>query len=265
MKRSTNPLSLPRLIGMVHLAPLPGSPRFDGERKALRERALRDAELYQRCGFDAILVENYGDLPFHKESVPPYTVAEMSALCCALRHAVDLPLGVQVLRNDAAAALSVAAASGASFVRVNVHCGSMHTDQGLIEGRAHETLRLRRALDAEHIAIFADVFVKHATPPPGVRFEHALRDTVERGLADAVIVSGSGTGEEVDGDRLRLASEHSPRPVYVGSGARISQLAELLRYSHGVIVGTAVKQEGRTSAPVDEQRCRDFATAFREA
>ncbi len=71
---------------------------------------------------------------------------------------------MNVLRNDALAALGVAVAAGADFIRVNVHTGAMLTDQGIIQGEADQTLRMRRYLNAERIQIFADVLVKHAVP-----------------------------------------------------------------------------------------------------
>ena len=148
------------VIGMVHLLPLPGSPRA----RALgdvRAAALADARTLARGGVDAVLVENYGDVPFTGAAVEPQVVAVMSVIAAEVRAATGLPVGINVLRNDAHSAVAVALASGASFIRVNVHVGSAETDQGHIDGKAHDTLRFRKAVGAE-VAIFADVFVKHA-------------------------------------------------------------------------------------------------------
>ena len=117
-------------------------------------------------------------------------------MAVAVREIADstsLPVGVNVLRNDAEAALAVAAAAGGRFIRVNVHVGSMFTDQGLLTGEAYKTLRKREALGLP-VLILADVMVKHATPPPGLTLESAARDCWFRGLADALIVTGSETG-----------------------------------------------------------------------
>src|SRR5690606_2253475 len=157
----------PVIIGMVHLLPLPGAPRWAGSLDEVRERALADARALEAGGVDGIIVENFGDAPFHPDAVPAETIAAMTALTTGVVRAVGLPVGVNVLRNDAAAALAVAAAAGARFIRVNVHTGAMLTDQGWITGRAHETLRLRARI-APTVAIAADVLVKHATPPPGL-------------------------------------------------------------------------------------------------
>jgi membrane complex biogenesis BtpA family protein len=157
--------SIPALVGVIHLRPLPGSPRFEGDLGAVVASAARDARLLADAGFDGIMVEYFGDAPFVPGKVAPITVAAMTACALAVRaEARGAALGINVLRNDAEAALSIAVASGAQLVRVNVHTGARVTDQGVIEGRAHETLRLRRALDASAIRLLCDVDVKHSAP-----------------------------------------------------------------------------------------------------
>ena len=158
------PLSRP-VVGMVHLLPLPGAPGWGGPLGKVVARAVEEARILSEEGMDGVMVENYGDIPFHPGAVPPETVAAMAVVVRAVMEAVEVPVGVNVLRNDAHGALAVAAATGARFIRVNVHTGAMWTDQGLIQGRAHETLRLRRTL-APGVAILADVLVKHSTLPP---------------------------------------------------------------------------------------------------
>jgi len=189
------------VVGMVHLPPLPGAPQADGGLGAVLERAVADARALEAGGADGVLVENFGDAPFHPDDVPKHTVAAMTRAATAVADAVEVPLGVNVLRNDAEAALSVAAAAGGEFVRVNVHAGARVTDQGVLEGRAHETLRLREALDAD-VAVWADVDVKHSAPLGEASVAGELRDVRERGLADAVVVSGPATGESVAGSTL---------------------------------------------------------------
>ena len=129
------------VIGMVHLRALPGAPTYGGSVEAIRTAALRDAEALQIGGASALLVENYFDAPFYPNRVPAHTVAHMTAIASALRQRVDLPLGVNVLRNDGRAALAVAHAAGADFIRVNVLVGARMTDQGILEGRAHRAAR----------------------------------------------------------------------------------------------------------------------------
>jgi membrane complex biogenesis BtpA family protein len=196
------------VVGMVHLLPLPGSPRWAGSMEAVVRRAVADARALAAGPVDALLVENYGDVPFLPGPVPAETVAALAAAVAAVRDAADRPVGVNVLRNDAAAALAIAAATGCRFIRVNVHTGSMFTDQGLIHGQAGPTLRARARL-APDVAILADVMVKHAAPPPGLDLGRAARDAWDRGLADALVVS-SRTGSPTPPSSWAAASRPPP-------------------------------------------------------
>lgn len=246
------------VIGMVHLPPLPGAPGCSGSMKEVEARAVSDARALDDGGLNGLLVENFADTPFHPGPVPPETVAAMGRIVSAVTAAVSIPVGVNVLRNDARAALGVAVAAGARFIRVNVHAGVMYTDQGVVEGRAHETLRLRSALGAE-VAILADVHVKHATPPPRQPIEDAARDLWERAGADGLIVSGTGTGRPTDPDRLRAVRTAVPdAPLWIGSGATAGSLAELLPVCDGMIVGSALQANGKAGGGVDTARISAF-------
>ena len=151
------------IIGMVHLLPLPGSPRWSGDLPAVLRHARGDAEALASGGVHGVIVENFGDVPLRKGRVEPWTVAAMTLAVKEVQAVSDVPIGINVLRNDAVSVLAIAYATGAQFIRVNVHTGAVLADEGIIEGRAPETLGLRRELGAD-IKIFADVFVKHAVP-----------------------------------------------------------------------------------------------------
>lgn len=253
------------LIGVVHLRPLPGAPRHVGDMDAMVKAAVADARAYASGGADAVVVENFGDVPFTKGAVPPETIAAMAVAGTAVRQAMKLPLGFNVLRNDAHAALALCAACRGAFVRVNVHCGAMLTDQGVIEGKAFETLRLRRLL-APDALILADVHVKHAAPLAAIPIEIAARDTLERGLADALIVSGTGTGVAADlrdVERVRAACPEAA--ILLGSGVTAENVLDYLRVADGVIVGTSLKRPGGVRQPVDERRVAALARAMTRA
>lgn len=252
------------LVGMVHLLPLPGSPGWGGSMEAVIERAVADAGAIAEGGMDALLVENYGDVPFRPESVEPWTVAALTLAVSAVRTAASpLPIGVNVLRNDAMAALGVAAATGASFVRVNVHTGTMLTDQGVLQGRADRTLRARRALEAP-VAILADVHVKHAVPPAGAALEDAAADARLRGLADVLVVSGARTGGAADPDRIRRVADAVPgTPVWVGSGVTPDDVASMLEVADGAIVGSALHRDGVAGRGVERERVERLVRAVR--
>jgi membrane complex biogenesis BtpA family protein len=249
------------IIGMVHLGPLleRGVKLADVEEAARRDaRALVDAQV------DALMIENFGDRPFYPDAVPAHTIAAMTRCILAVSAvATGLPLGVNVLRNDARSAIAIAAATEAAMVRVNVHIGSAVTDQGLIHGQAHDTVRLRRTL-APATRIWADVRVKHAAPLAERPVHEEAEELTERGEADALIVSGQRTGGATDPERLRIVREAVGCPVIVGSGASLEQLEALLPVCDGLIVGSSLKVGGEVLAPVDPARARRFVEGVRE-
>jgi uncharacterized protein len=254
-------LPAPALIGVIHLQPLPGSPAHLLDMDEIIARAVADGAAIKQAGFDAAIVENFGDTPFPHEAIPPASLAAMAVAADRVRRETGLKIGINALRNDPRSGLGIAVATGASFIRVNVHTGVYATDQGFIEGRADETLRYRKQLGAR-VAIFADVNVKHATPISQPDIGQAAKDTAYRGMADVLIVTGVATGEPASMDQLRTVKQAVPdRRLFVGSGAMVETVAELLSVADGVIVGTGIKPGGDTSRPIDVDIARAFAHA----
>jgi hypothetical protein len=250
-------------VGVVHLPPLPGSARggASGELPALLGAACRDAASWAAGGAEALVVENFGDAPFRKDAVEPHVVAAMTVAVTRIKSASGLPVGVNVLRNDVLAAVSVAAMTGARFVRANVYVGAALTDQGVIEGRAAEVQDLVRRLGAL-VDIWADVDVKHAAPIAQRPIGDLAEDAVERGLAAAVIVTGRATGQPASIADLQAVRAAVPRaPIFVGSGATAETLPTMLAVADGAIVGTAAKAGGIVSNPVDVARVRALVAA----
>jgi len=244
------------LIGMIHLPPLAGSVRYRQQgTKPVVDAALRDLYALQTGGVDAVLVENMGDAPF-AIGAPRETLAMMAVVVDRLAAKAEVPVGVNVLRNDPAAAMSIAAATGACFIRVNVFAGVAFSDQGIIEGCARELLRLRLELGTE-TKILADVHVKHAAHL--TTLEEAAIDAARNG-PDALIVSGIGTGRPADPESVQTAKAVAGLPVLVGSGIRIDNLSRY-RDADGFIVGTVLKKDGRLGGAVDVERVRALAEA----
>lgn len=231
---------------------------------AVERWALTDAAAYLEGGADALVVENFGDGPFFAGAVPCDTVAAMGVIARAVvQQAGAVPVGINMLRNDAAAALAVAVASGASFVRVNVLSGAMVTDQGLIQSQAAQLLRQRRLLGAEAVALLADVLVKHAYPLAPQPIAEAVEDTLQRACADGVIVSGVATGAAPKLEHLQQArSAARGAPVFIGSGCDLNNAAELAAHADGVIVASSLKRDGVLANPVDPLRVRQLRQAL---
>jgi len=250
------------VFGMVHLLPLPGAPLFRGSIDEVIDAALRDARAIHEGGCDGVVIENFGDKPFYRGRVPAETVAAMTRAISDVAREVKLPVGVNVLRNDALAALAVAAAAGAAFIRVNIHTGAMLTDQGIIEGEAADTLRLRARL-APEVMIFADHLVKHAAPLAPYDPVQSAKDLRLRGLADALIVTGAETGAAPDASRLAmLADAVGDAPLLIGSGLS-DENASLFAAADGAIVGTAMKVDADVARPVDVRRVERIVRAFK--
>ena len=227
------------IIGMIHLPPLPGSPNSRMSMDELLEYARSEARTLEEAGVEAAIVENLGDYPFYKDEVPAVTVAAMTLLVREVVKSSSLTVGVNILRNACSQALSVAHVAGAKFIRCNVLNGVYATDQGLIEGRGYEVLRLRRYLNAD-VKIFADVHVKHAFPLYNVPIDVAAQDLAERGGADAVIVSGIRSPVPPELEKVKLVkSAVKDKPVLVGSGISLSNYKDYCRVADGLIVGEA--------------------------
>jgi membrane complex biogenesis BtpA family protein len=246
------------VIGMIHLPPLAGAPRFDSSRR-IHDLVLPDAQALATGGVHGLMMENFGDVPFYPGRVPASVVAQMTALAVDIRRRFPaLPLGINVLRNDGLSALAIAHAVGAQFIRVNILCGARLADQGLIQAIAHDLLRERAVLQAD-VKIFADVDVKHSAPLAKVSLADEVEDTLHRGLADALIVSGAGTGKATDPTHLvDVRAAAGDAPIFVGSGVSLQNIHHYLPYADGFIIGTAFKRDGDPANPVDVQKVREI-------
>lgn len=254
------------LIGVVHLLPLPGAPDYDGKGiQAICDRALKDASAYAKAGFDGLIVENHGDIPFAKPAdIGPETAAHMAVAAERIRRETALPMGINVLANAALHALAVASASGAAFIRVNQWANAYIANEGLIEGAAPEAMRYRSRLQARNIRIFADAHVKHGA--------HALvqdrplaelvRD-VEFFNADVVIATGQRTGHAADLDYIRSFKKATSLPTLVGSGVTADNVNDILAIVDGVIVASSLKVGGVWWNPVDPRAAKRLVARAR--
>ena len=256
------------VIGMVHCQPLPGAPGWAGGRlDPIVDAARRDAQALLEGGVDGLIVENMWDQPFRAgPRIAPESIAAQAVVARAVRAMTDLPLGVNVVHNGGTALLGIALAAGADFMRVCMFTGAGVWDAGAWdEGCAADLMRRRADLGAQAIRVFADVDKKHSVRFPGVDLSTHVEWTRYFG-ADALIVSGRMTGDAPDLAKVREARELAGQtPLLVGSGATAENVGAFLRFADGVIVGTSLKEDGRSESPVDFERVLRFVAAAREA
>jgi membrane complex biogenesis BtpA family protein len=223
--------------------------------------------MLSKAGFHAVVLENFGDVPFYKDCVPPETVASMSVIAAAVRQAVRCPVGINVLRNDARSALAIASVTDCEFIRVNVLSGVAAADQGILEGNAAFLLRERERLGARPL-IFADAQVKHARTLSNDDVGGAIHDLASRSMADAAVVTGAATGKAAELSHVEQASRAARDagiPLYLGSGVSRKNVAQFRKLVDGVIISSDLRQGGRAGAPLDAARVRDFVKSFEKA
>lgn len=254
------------VIGMIHLAALPGTPRSRLSVDRICDQAAAEARLLARAGFDALLIENMHDTPYLMAGHGPELTAAMTAAAIAVRAAApSLPLGIQVLARANREALACALASGASFIRCENFVFAQVADEGLMpQAEAGPLLRYRRAIGAEHIRIFCDIDKKHASHAITSDLDLAAwAEAAEFFGADGVIVTGLATGKEASEDDLAAVRAATDLPVLVGSGVNPDNAAAMFRHADALIVGSWYKKGGRWDAPPDERRARELIKACR--
>lgn len=251
------------MIGVVGFLALPGSVAYSGTtREEFIRRAVADAQAYAMAGFDALMIQNVGDLPVDAE-VGPETVAWLSALGTAIRNAVDLPLGVCVLKNDGLASLAIAQAIGAVFVRVKVWVGAMVGAEGIVQGTARKVLQYRRAIQAENISIFVDIHDRTGIPLAGMTLEETVHEALWFGKAEGLVITGRSEAETLEW--LQRVKRVAPDvPLWAGGGATPANMKKILEVADGVIVATAAKVDGQLLNPVDRQAAEALIAAAGE-
>ena len=256
------------LIGMIHCPAFPGAPRYRGAaREEILSRCLRDAERLIAGGMHGLLVENHGDIPFCKpQDIGQETAAFMSVVCDRISREFDVPMGINVLANAPITAFAVAAASGATFIRVNQWANAYVANEGFMEGRAAEALRYRSSLRADHIRVFADCHVKHGSHAiVADRSVSELARDVAFFDADAVIATGQRTGDGAALEEIETLRSATHLPVLAGSGVTPATVVPILERVDAVIVGSALKEGGVWWNPVDAARAASFVEAARPA
>ena len=180
------------VIGMVHLLPLPGSPRYGGSMRAVFEAALRDLKALEGAGVKAAIIENFGDVPYGTEN-EFITLACMTSVAAQLRERTTMKLGINVQYNCAVEEWGMAYASGANFIRVEAFVETRVGTHGITYPAAPALMREKGRYPAPTL-LFCDVNTKHTEPLVPVPIADSIHEAIEEG-ADALIVTGVVTGQ----------------------------------------------------------------------
>ncbi len=244
---------------MIHLMALPGTPKFNNNINEIIDSALQELETYSKANIDAFAIENMHDIPYLKNDVGHEVSSIMSIIAHEIKRQSSKPCGIQVLSSANKAAIAIAKNTGLDFIRAEGFVFGHVADEGYIDANAGELLRYRKAIDAEHIAVYTDIKKKHSS--------HALTadvDIVETAktaayfLSDGLIVTGTSTGVEADNNEIKAIKKACTIPVFVGSGVTIDNVEHYLSSADALIVGSYFKKDGYWANALDTDKIARF-------
>ena len=250
------------VIGMVQLDALATSAPYRGEGLAsVLDAALAEARVLAENGVDALMAQNLGDIPVALKATREQ-VAWMTRIASDIRATFGLPVGLNMLENDAAAMMAAASAAGADFIRVKIYVGAMTTPFGVETARAHEAIKARNALAADNVAIFADVHDRTGVPIASGGFLEDVEFALRLGRADGLVLTGRSYSETRD--LVRAVKREYPRaPVLVGGGVTQQNIREVLSLADGAIVSTSLKNSGSAVGRLDPVKVKEFMAEAR--
>ncbi|HCW77028.1 MAG TPA: BtpA family membrane complex biogenesis protein [Candidatus Marinimicrobia bacterium] len=252
------------IIGMVHVQALPGTPRHNQSLKNIVETAVNEAKILVDNGIHSVMLENMHDVPYLNRIVGPEIIAAMTAVAVAVRKAVKVPLGIQILAGANQAALAVALAANFQFIRAEGFVFGHMADEGYMDSDAGELLRYRKSIGAEQIAIYTDIKKKHSAHT--ITSDVSLAETAKAAeffLSDGLIVTGTATGSPTDPDDLKAVRAATNLPVLVGSGVTPENIQTVAPFADGFIVGSYFKKDGYWENGVDGERVRALCQEMR--
>lgn len=246
-----------KIIGMVHCLPLPGTLAYDGDMDRVYTQALADAQTLAQAGVGALIVENQNDVPM-RATLSAEQFAALAAVASRVREHVTIPVGIDAAFCDWEAALAIAVAVQADFIRCAVFVDTVMTAAGEIAPCCADVVRYRKQLAAGGILLFCDVQVKHSyMVVDSIPITASAKMAAENG-ADAIIVTGTTTGEAAPIDIIRQVRDTVNLPILVGSGFSEANAHQQLAYIDGAIVGSSLKEGGVLTNPVDLARTKQL-------
>ncbi len=254
-----------KLIAMVHVLPLPGTPRYGGSVQNIIDKALEEAEIYRNAGVDAIMIENMHDVPYLKREVGHEISTMMALIAEKIKSATKLPVGMQILAGANIAAISAAHTAGIDFIRAEGFVFGHVADEGFFESDAGELMRYRKKIGAEKIRVFTDIKKKHSSH--SITADTSVVETAKAAeffITDGVIITGSATGEATSIVDIVEVKKNVKCPVLIGSGLTTENIEKYFNFADGFIVGSYFKRDGYWANEIDTSRVNKFVEKFNE-
>lgn len=230
---------------MIHVRALPGTPRHVLTTTQIIEEALKEAEIYERAGVNAIIIENMHDLPYLKEGVGHEISTMMSLIAYQIKQRTNLIVGIQILAGANMEAIAAAKSANADFIRAEGFVYGHLADEGLMDAQAGQLLRYRKQVVADHIAIFTDIKKKHSSH--AITQDIGLLNTAKAAqffLSDGVIITGGHTSEAPCVEELKTLKDRLNIPIILGSGITKENIADYLPLCDAMIIGSYFKEDG---------------------
>lgn len=251
-------------IGMVHTLPLPGTYGNTCGMEEIIRRAVADAITLEKTGFDALIVENVNDAPYHKEGMTVQQIAAMAIITKKVREAVSIEVGIDACGDHIAGIEIANIVGGVSFVRIPTFVDVRVGVTGIDLPNGAEAVLKRMEVHAEQVQIFADIQVKHTYGLcESIPIEQSAVWAVAS-HADAIIVTGITTGAETPLETISRVKKVVNIPVVVGSGASVKNVNAQYQICDGAIVGSCLKENGDLCNPVVEKRAVEFIAAVKQ-
>ncbi len=254
-----------KLIAMVHVLPLPGTPKYGGSVQNIIDKALEEAEIYRNAGVDAIMIENMHDVPYLKREVGHEISTMMALIAEKIKSTTKLPVGMQILAGANIAAISAAHTAGIDFIRAEGFVFGHVADEGFFESDAGELMRYRKKIGAEKIQVFTDIKKKHSSH--SITADTSVVETAKAAeffITDGVIITGSATGEAASVVDIVEVKKNVNCPVLIGSGLTTENIEKYFNFADGFIVGSYFKRDGYWANEIDTSRVNKFVEKFNE-
>jgi len=249
------------LVGMIHVLALPGTPGNKDSVQEIIDKAIEEAKVFKKLGFNTVMIENMHDIPYTKIVGPE--ISTLMAIIGKEIKKLDLFCGVQILAGANKEAMACAKAANMDFIRAEGFVFGHVADEGYIESCAGELTRYRKMIGAEDVMIFTDIKKKHSSH--AITSDVSIEETAHAAeffLSDGVIVTGVSTGTEASLDEVKRVKKVAKIPVLIGSGITDKNLKNYFPYADIFIVGSFIKKNGYWKNELDEENIKLLVGEF---